>query len=151
MCSLGMDFVSSTIQRPLDLGALPQDSLHASSSPTSHSMFSWGSSYHSPKATHRMWSAMDLPLLRNMYSVLFAKYESEFLTPGLTRGRACWGGSPKLQSSFNTPRKSTLPAPLASSLREVCPPGVKELVYKSCSPSLWAETQTRAGRQLGCF
>lgn len=28
---------------------------------------------------------MDLPLLRNIYSVLFAKYESELLTLGLTR------------------------------------------------------------------
>lgn len=79
-----------------------------------------------------------------MYSVLFAKYESELLTLGLTRGRACWGGSTKLQSSFSTPRKFTLPVSLVSSLREVCPPGVKELVYKSYLPSLWAETQTRA-------
>lgn len=70
------------------------DSLHASSYPTSHSTFSWGSSYHSPKATHRMWSAMDLPLLRNIYSVLFAKYESELLTMVLTRGWDCGGGSP---------------------------------------------------------
>lgn len=46
-----------------------------------------------------MWSAMDLPLLRNIYSVLFAKYDSELLTVGLTRGRACWGGSPKPQHS----------------------------------------------------
>lgn len=140
-----MDFVSSTIQRPLDLGASPQDSLHTSSCPSSHSMFSWGSSYHSPKATHRMWSAMDLPLLRNIYSVLFAKYETELLTLGLTRGRACWGGSPKLHPSFlQHSQRSTLPETLASSLREVCPSGVKELVYKSCPPSLWAETQTRA-------
>lgn len=43
---------------------------------------------------------MDLPLLRNIYSVLFAKCESELLTLGLTRGRACWGGSPKLQPPF---------------------------------------------------
>lgn len=73
----------------------PPHSLHASSCPTPHSV-SWDSSYHRPlpKATHRMWSAMDLPLLRNIYSVLFAKYESESLTMGLTRGWDCWGGSP---------------------------------------------------------
>ena len=29
-----------------------------------------------------MWSAMELPLLRNAYSVLFAKYESELFTGG---------------------------------------------------------------------
>lgn len=68
--------------------ASPPDSLHAPSYPTPISTFSWDSSYQplpSP-ATHRMWLPMDLPLLCNVYSVLFAKYER-------LRGGGCWGGS----------------------------------------------------------
>lgn len=92
---------------------------------------------------------MDLPLLRNMDSVLFAKYESELLTPGLTRGRACWGGSPSSSSPSALPENPPCQGLLPQALGKLVilpppPPGVKELVYKSCPPSLWAETQTRA-------
>lgn len=90
---LGMDFVSSTTQRPRDLGASPQDSLHASSRPTSHSVLV-GLQLSLPQSTHRMWSALDLPLLRNTYSVLFAKYESELLTPGADRRQGLLGREP---------------------------------------------------------
>lgn len=67
---------------------------------------------------------MDLPLLRNIYSVLFAKYESELLTVGLTRGQNCWGGSPPSALPGTPPYQLSL----APSLREVCTPGMKWLV-----------------------
>lgn len=38
---------------------------------------------------------MDLPLLRNMYSVLFAKYESELLTPGANKRQGLLGREPQ--------------------------------------------------------
>lgn len=64
------------------------DSLHAPSYPAPISPFSWDSSCQPPPtpATHRMWLPMDLPLLCNVYSVLFAKYE-------YLRGGGCWGGA----------------------------------------------------------
>lgn len=52
----------------------PQTASVPPSCPTPISTFSWDSSYHPhSKATHRMWLPMDLPLLCNVYFVLFAK------------------------------------------------------------------------------
>lgn len=74
-----LDFASPTIYR--DLQTLeswphPQTASVLPNYPISLSTFSWVSSSQPPKATHRMWLTMDLPLLCNVYSVLFAKYES---------------------------------------------------------------------------
>lgn len=74
-----LDFASPTIYRDLQTQESwphPQTASVPLNCPTSLSTFSWVSSYRPPpKATHRMWLTMDLPLLCNVYSVLFAKYE----------------------------------------------------------------------------
>jgi hypothetical protein len=89
--TLGLDFVSPTIYR--DLQTLePQAYPHTACMPLAAlppTLPSLGAPAVTPPhtASHRMWSAMDSPLLRNIYSVLFAKHESlELLTKG--RGRA---------------------------------------------------------------
>lgn len=110
-------------------------------------LFSWDSSYHPPlpKATHRMWSAMDLPLLRNIYSVLFAKYESELLAMGLTGGWDCWGGSP-LQH-FQELHLTSCLSPQAPGCEMAC-------LRKVPSTKLAGRERHRLGQprsQLGCF
>ena len=74
------------LQRPSALGAPASllDSLHARPTSLSISLgaLAVARRHPPPKPTHRMWSAMELPLLRNAYSVLFAKYESELFTEG---------------------------------------------------------------------
>lgn len=58
-------------QHPLCPPAAPPPSLPSLGTPTT--------------TTHRMWSPVDLPLLCNVHSVLFANRERQ--------GRGCWGGS----------------------------------------------------------
>lgn len=87
------------LQRPSDLGlpASPPDSLCAPGLPHLPLCLlpSLGAPAINPlKATHRMWSTMDLPLLRNIYSVLFANCNSELFTEGLVRDRGYWGQIP---------------------------------------------------------
>lgn len=54
------------------------------------------------KATHRMWSAMELPLLRNVYCFICQIHESELLTERLARGIGCGEGGP-LSWSWSAP------------------------------------------------
>ena len=92
--AFGLDFASPTVYGDLQPWEPPTslpDSLRARQLPYLPFYFSWGSSYYRPQASHRMWSAMELPLLRNAYSVLCAKYESLSCT---LRGRDCRGESP---------------------------------------------------------
>lgn len=88
---------------------------------------------------------MDLPLLRNIYSVLFAKYESELLAMGLTGGWDCWGGSPlqHFQELHLTSRLS----PQAPGCEMAC-------LRKVPSTKLAGRERHRLGQprsQLGCF
>lgn len=86
-----------------------------------------------------MWSAVDLPLLRNIYSVLLAKYQSELLTLGLTR------------VPLEHFQELHLPSCLQlQALGKFVPWYEVTCLEKCCPPSSWAERQTRTS-QLGCF
>lgn len=57
------------------------------------------------KAAYRMWLALDLPLLRNIYSVMFANCERlEVLTPGGSERQGLAGRKPRAQT-HRPPRK----------------------------------------------
>lgn len=90
--------------------ALPQDSLHAL--PPVCLLLGLQLSPH--QATHRMWSTLDLPLLRNIYSVLFTKYESLSCHQGASNRQGYWGRNPSAPSS--PPRKSQGESLLCQSL-----------------------------------